>query len=53
MYRPQYGEATVEIARQGAAGDDQWLSISVHNVDKPADTKRLAIELARRAAPRL
>jgi hypothetical protein len=53
MYRPQYSEATVEIARKGAAGDDQWLSISVHNVDKPADTKRLAIELARRAAPRL
>ena len=52
MYRPQYSEVTVEIAAK-ETGDAQWLSISVHNVDKPADTKRLAIELAKRAAPRL
>lgn len=52
MYRPQYNEVTVEIAPKPTT-DAQWLSISVHNVDKPADTKRLAIELAKRAAPRL
>jgi hypothetical protein len=31
----------------------QWLSISVHNADSPADTEKLAIELAKRAAARL
>jgi hypothetical protein len=56
MYRPQSNEVDVEIAHNGLTGGmggDLWLSISVHNVDKPAETKRVAIELAKRAAGRL
>jgi hypothetical protein len=51
MYRPQYGEATVE--KKTAAGEILWLSVAVHNVDDAAERKRLAVELARRAAARL
>lgn len=51
MYRPQYGEVTVE--KTSAAGETLWLSIAVHNVDDPAERKQRAIELARRVAAKL
>jgi len=51
MYRPQYGEATVE--KRVESGETLWLSVAVHNVDDPAERKVLAVELARRAAARL
>jgi hypothetical protein len=51
MYRPQYGEATVE--KTSASGETLWLSISVHNVEDPAERKQRAVELARRVAAKL
>jgi hypothetical protein len=51
MYRPQYGEATVE--KKGATGELLWLSVAVHNVDDAAQRKKLAVELARRGATKL
>lgn len=51
MYRPQYGEATVE--KRVESGETLWLSIAVHNVEDAGQRKELAIELARRAAARL
>jgi hypothetical protein len=51
MYRPQSNEVDVEISRE--TGDALWLSVIVHNVDDQAKTKKLALELAKRAAGRL
>ena len=49
MYRPQYGEATVE-KKDPKSGERLWLSVSVHNVDDPAARKKLAIDLVKLAA---
>jgi hypothetical protein len=51
MYRPQYSEATVE--KRSRSGEALWLSVAVHNVDDAAQTKKLAIELAKRIAAKL
>ena len=51
MYRPQRNEAIAE--QKDRAGEVQWLSVVVHNVDHAADTKRFAIALAKRGAERL
>ena len=51
IYRPQSGRLMVD--RKTKAGENQSLEIIVHNVeaaDAKAATKRLAIELAKRAA---
>jgi hypothetical protein len=53
IYRPQGVVAMVE--RKNKAGERQWIEVRVHNVEganSAAVTKRLAIELARRAAGR-
>jgi hypothetical protein len=53
IYRPQ--AVGVFMEKKNKAGDLQWLELRVHNVegaDKAAVTKRLAIELARRAVAR-
>jgi len=53
IYRPQGVVAMVE--RRNKAGEVQWIEVRVHNVEganAAALTKRLAIELARRAAAR-
>ena len=52
MYRPQYGEATVE-KKDAKSGERLWLSVSVHNVDDPAARKKLAVELVKLAAGKL
>ena len=51
IYRPQGNEALVEV--QNAAPGLIWLTVTVHNVDSPADTKRIALDLAKRGAARL
>jgi hypothetical protein len=54
MYRLQGFCATTE--KKSKSGESQWLEIRVHNVEgaaAAADTKRFAIELAKRAAARL
>ena len=51
IYRPQGNEALVEV--QSAAHGLIWLTVTVHNVDSPADTKRIALDLAKRGAARL
>jgi hypothetical protein len=51
MYRPQQNEATVE--RKDKSGEVLWLSIAVRNASNAEATKRLAIELAKRGAPRI
>ncbi|MDQ1347444.1 MAG: hypothetical protein QG573_815 [Acidobacteriota bacterium] len=51
IYRPQGNEALVEV--QNAAHGLIWLTVTVHNVDSPADTKRIALDLAKRGAARL
>jgi hypothetical protein len=53
IYRPQHVVAMVE--RKTTAGERQWIEVRVHNVEganSAAVTKRLAIELAKRAAAR-
>jgi len=52
MYRPQYGEATVE-KKDAKSGELLWLSVSVHNVDSPAERKKLAIDLVKLASAKL
>jgi hypothetical protein len=53
IYRPQGVVAMVE--RTTKAGERQWIEVRVHNVEganSAAVTKRLAVELARRATAR-
>jgi hypothetical protein len=51
MYRPQGNEATVQ--KSGKEGEVHWMSVAVHNVDGAAETKKLALELAKRGASKL
>jgi len=54
MYRPQGNNATFE--KKTKSGQSAYLEIRVHNVEganAAADTKRLAVELAKRGAARL
>lgn len=51
MYRPQGNEATTE--KKDKLDEVQWLTVSVHNAANAADTKRFAVELAKRGAARL
>ena len=51
MYRPQGNVAETE--QKDPAGEVQWLTIAVHNVENAADTKRFAIALAKKGAERL
>ena len=46
-------EEAVTAEQKDRAGEVQWLSGVVHNVDNAADTKRFAIALAKRGAERL
>ncbi len=50
IYRPQRGEALVE--KKAKSGEVLWLTIAVHNAAS-ADTKRFAVELAKRGAAKL
>jgi len=51
LYRPQRSEATVEKTTE--AGARLHLSVAVQGAASPADTRKLAVELLRRAAVRL
>lgn len=51
IYRPQGNEALVEVRTKSE--EVLWLTVKVHNVDDPADTKRIALDLAKRGAARL
>lgn len=48
IYRPQRSEATIE--KKAGAGELFWLTVAVQGVARPEETKRLAVELARRGA---
>ncbi|MBP9824384.1 MAG: hypothetical protein KBF21_09200, partial [Thermoanaerobaculia bacterium] len=51
IFRPQGSEVLVEVT--SPSGELLWLTITVHNVDTPADLKRIALDLAKRGAARL
>lgn len=51
LYRPQYSEVTVE--KRNKSGQVQWLAIAVHHAASPEESKRFALELAKRAAARM
>jgi|GEM_PF-7095175 len=51
LYRPQRSEATVEKTTE--RGERLWLSVAVQTAASVADAKRFAVELLRRAAPKL
>ena len=51
IFRPQSSEVLVEVTR--SSGEPLWLTITVHNVDTPADVKRIALDLAKRGTARL
>lgn len=51
MYRPQGNEVTVE--KKAKNGEAMWLSVAVHGAKDAAETKRFAVELAKRGAAKL